>query len=62
MVIWRFAEERRDSEHAELQAQRLIAICFYAIAVYVGVEAIRTLVLGEHPQTSWVGIALALVT
>ena len=33
VVIWRFAEERRDSEHAELQAQRLIAICFYAIAL-----------------------------
>jgi divalent metal cation (Fe/Co/Zn/Cd) transporter len=32
------------------------------LAAYVGVEAIRTLVGGDHPETSWVGIGLAAFT
>ncbi len=35
---------------------------FYVIAVYVGVEAIRSLVGGHEPDASWVGIGLAAVT
>jgi divalent metal cation (Fe/Co/Zn/Cd) transporter len=32
------------------------------LAAYVAVESVRTLVGGIHPETSWVGIALAAVT
>jgi len=62
IVVWRFAEGRHDSERAERQAQRLIAASFYVIAVYVAVEAIRTLATANHPNASWIGIGLAAVT
>jgi hypothetical protein len=42
--------------------QQLIAIRFYVLAAYIGIEAIRALVAGDHPQASWVGIDLAAVT
>ena len=62
VVLWRFAGSRASSEAAEQRAQRLIAISFYAIAAYVAVEAVRSLITGAEPQASWVGIGLAAFT
>ena len=62
VVVWLFTGSRLGSHHAERRAQQLIAGSFYVLALYVGVEATRTLVNGDHPQTSWVGIALAAFT
>jgi divalent metal cation (Fe/Co/Zn/Cd) transporter len=62
ILIWRFGGGRQESETAERRAQRLIAISFYAIAAYVAVEAIRTLLEASRPGTSWIGIGLAAVT
>jgi divalent metal cation (Fe/Co/Zn/Cd) transporter len=62
VLLWRFAGRRAGSEAAERRAQRLIGASFYVIAVYVGVEAVRTLVLADHPEASWVGIGLAAFT
>jgi divalent metal cation (Fe/Co/Zn/Cd) transporter len=62
IVLWRFAATRASSEQAERRAQQLIAISFFLIAAYVGVEAIRNLLGGEIPHASWLGIGLAAVT
>jgi divalent metal cation (Fe/Co/Zn/Cd) transporter len=62
VVLWRFAAARAASEDAERRAQRLIAASFFAIAVYVAVEAARSLAGGDAPEASWVGIGLAAVT
>ena len=62
VVIWLFTGSRLGSSHAERRAQQMIAISFYILAAYVGVEATRTLINASHPQTSWVGIALAAFT
>ncbi len=62
VLLWRFATSRASSEEAERRAQKLIALSFYAIAVYVGFEALRTLVAAEQPEASWVGIGLAAFT
>lgn len=62
VVIWRFAEGRRHSDAAERRAQRLIGASFVAIGLYVGVEAVRTMLTASHPEASWVGIGLAAVT
>jgi divalent metal cation (Fe/Co/Zn/Cd) transporter len=62
IVLWRFAAARASSARAERSAQRLIAISFYVIAVYVAVGAVRSLVGGEEPEASWVGVGLAAFT
>jgi divalent metal cation (Fe/Co/Zn/Cd) transporter len=61
-VIWLFTGRRLHSGTAERRAQQLIALSFYVLAAYVGVEAIRTLASGDHPGTSWVVIGLAAFT
>ena len=59
VIIWRFTGARAMSEAAETRAQKLVAIQFFVLAPYVGVDSVRALLGGEHPATSWVGIALA---
>ncbi|MEO7197557.1 MAG: cation transporter, partial [Solirubrobacterales bacterium] len=62
VLLWRFAASRAASDDAERRAQKLIAVSFYVIAAYVGVEAIRSLAGGEHPDVSYIGIVLSAVT
>jgi divalent metal cation (Fe/Co/Zn/Cd) transporter len=62
IVLWRFAAARAASDLAERRAQKAIAVSFYVLAVYVGVEAVRSLAGGHEPDASWVGVGLALVT
>ena len=59
VLLWRFASARAS---AERRAQQLIAVSFYILAAYVAVEAVRALVVGDRPDASWVGIALAAFT
>lgn len=60
IIIWRFTGTRRLSEHAEQRAQKLVAVQFFLLAPYVAQDAIRTLIAGEHPSNSWVGIGLSI--
>jgi divalent metal cation (Fe/Co/Zn/Cd) transporter len=62
IVLWRFAASRVGSEAAERRAQKLIAVSFYVLAAYVGIEAARTFLGSGHPDVSWVGIGLSAVT
>jgi divalent metal cation (Fe/Co/Zn/Cd) transporter len=62
VVLWLFTGNRRGSSAAERRAQQLIAISFFVLAAYVGVQALRTLVNADHPDPSWVGIGLAAFT
>lgn len=62
IVIWRFSGSRLASQTAEHRAQRLVAVSFFLLAPYVAQDAIRTLIAGEHPSTSRVGIGLAVAS
>jgi divalent metal cation (Fe/Co/Zn/Cd) transporter len=62
VVLWRFAAARSADEAAERRAQKAIAVSFYVLAVYVAVEAVRSLAGGHEPDASWVGVGLAVVT
>jgi divalent metal cation (Fe/Co/Zn/Cd) transporter len=62
VIVWLFTGTRRGSVAAERTAQRLIAASYFVLAAYVAVESVRTLIGGDHPEVSWVGIGLALVT
>lgn len=62
VIVWRFSGTRLRSETSERRAQVLIAVSYFILAAYVGIESVRTLLGGDHPEASWVGIALAAVT
>jgi divalent metal cation (Fe/Co/Zn/Cd) transporter len=62
VVLWLMAGTRSSSRRAERRAQQLVAASFLVLAAYVGVEATRDLVAGHHPDASWIGIALSVVT
>jgi divalent metal cation (Fe/Co/Zn/Cd) transporter len=62
VLLWRFAPTRAGAEWAEHRAHRLIAVSFFALAAYVGVESIRSLAGGHEPDASWVGVGLSVVT
>lgn len=59
IIVWRFTGARMFSHAAEHRAQKLVAIQFFILAPYVGVESVRVLVDAEHPDVSWLGIALS---
>jgi divalent metal cation (Fe/Co/Zn/Cd) transporter len=60
IIIWRFTGHRVFSHAAEQRAQKLVAVQFFLLAPYVGVESVRGLIGGDHPDVSWVGIGLAI--
>jgi divalent metal cation (Fe/Co/Zn/Cd) transporter len=60
IIIWRFTGSRVFSERAEQRAQKLVAIQFFILAPYVGIESIRTLANGTHAEVSPLGIGLSV--
>jgi divalent metal cation (Fe/Co/Zn/Cd) transporter len=62
VVLWLFTGRRVGSAGAERRAQQLIAVSFFLLAAYVGIEAIRSLASGDKPSASWVGVGLAAFT
>ncbi len=64
VVLWRVSAARSDSRRAERTAQRLIATCFAALAVYLALDATRALTSGRSPDVGfagWVICATAIV-
>ena len=59
-VAWQFSAT--DPERREKVALRVIAGSFFALAAYVTVEALRTLVNGNEPERTTVGIVLVAVS
>ncbi|WP_329005447.1 cation transporter [Kribbella sp. NBC_00709] len=60
IILWQFRHPLPESR--ERRALRLLAFSFFALAAYVGFESIRTLIIGAHPDTSNVGIGLAIAS
>jgi divalent metal cation (Fe/Co/Zn/Cd) transporter len=60
IVIWRFTGSRTLSDTAEERAQKAVAVSFWLLAPYVGIEAIRDLLTRHRPETTVVGIALTV--
>jgi divalent metal cation (Fe/Co/Zn/Cd) transporter len=60
IIIWRFTGARVFSHAAEQRAQKLVAAQFFLLAPYVAYESVRSLLGGERPDVSWVGIGLAI--
>jgi len=65
VLVWRFKKEQRDpvaAEHLERQAEKWVMVAMFVVAVYVGVQAVRALVGGSHPEASVFGVLLATVS
>jgi divalent metal cation (Fe/Co/Zn/Cd) transporter len=60
IIIWRFTGSRVMSQTAEHRAQKLVAVQFFILAPYVAVESVRSLLGGEHPDVSVLGMGLAV--
>lgn len=59
-VAWQFSA--RDPEARERVTLRIIAVSFFALAAYVTVEAVRTLLGAGEAEPSTVGIVLAALS
>ncbi|TCB96876.1 cobalt transporter [Micromonospora zingiberis] len=59
-VAWQFTAT--DPRRRERAALRVIAVSFFALAGYVGVESLRALFAGTRPEHSTVGLALAALS
>ncbi|MFD6951239.1 cobalt transporter [Nocardiopsis sp. TSRI0078] len=62
-VAWQFsAREEAVRQARERRAMKVIAVAFFALAAYVGVEAVRTILGAQEAAPSTVGIVLAAVS
>ena len=60
VVIWQLKNiHNRQREH---RALRLIAVSFFALAVYILAQSVHTLMLQTHPNTSVLGIVWLALT
>ena len=59
VIVWQF---RGLAEDRERRALKLIAVSFFALAAYVGVQAIIDLLRRVEPKSSTVGIGLAIAS
>lgn len=59
-VAWQFGGA--DPESRERVALKVIAASFFALAAYVGIDAVRSLVGGHEAEPSTVGIVLAAIS
>lgn len=67
VLIWRLREEDRGAdperiEQVEQRAERLVGVAFLLLAAYVAVEAVMSLLAGDTPEASPVGIVLTTVS
>jgi divalent metal cation (Fe/Co/Zn/Cd) transporter len=60
IILWQF--RHRLPQSRERQALRLMALSFFALAGYVAFESARALVGGHDPDSSAVGIGLAVAS
>jgi divalent metal cation (Fe/Co/Zn/Cd) transporter len=60
IILWQF--RHRLPETRERQALRMLAVSFFALAGYVGFESVRVLASGNDPDSSPVGIGLAIAS
>lgn len=60
IILWQYSH--RMPETRERQAQRLLAVSFFALAAYVTIESVRALASGADADHSYVGIGLAIAS
>ncbi len=59
--MWRLRDGER-GEGRERIALRLVGISFLLLAVYVAFDAVKSLIMREPPEASYIGIGIAAVS
>ena len=64
VLAWRLAREGREgcTQSDDRRATKAVAVSFFALAGYVGIEAVRELASRADPEASAVGIVLAALS
>jgi divalent metal cation (Fe/Co/Zn/Cd) transporter len=58
-ILWLYTGNRGGSVAAERRAQQVIAGSFAALALYLTFDSISAFAGDRHPDTSWLGVAVA---
>ncbi|KXJ98035.1 MAG: cation efflux protein [Acidobacteria bacterium OLB17] len=58
IILWRLVS----GEHREQIALKLVGVSFWALAVYVGFDAVKSLWFFEPPEASYIGIGIAALS
>ena len=58
VLLWRL----RAGERREQMALRLVGVSFLALAAYVAIDAVTSLLRRHVPEESWLGIAVAIAS
>jgi divalent metal cation (Fe/Co/Zn/Cd) transporter len=63
-LLWRMNHDAdyQSRERVERLSLRIVGVCFLALALYIAIEAVKTLWEQETPEHSLVGIVLACVS
>jgi divalent metal cation (Fe/Co/Zn/Cd) transporter len=61
-MIWRFGGDARAAEDRERSALRLVGFTFVVLGAYVAYEAVESLLRGERPETSVLGICITVAS
>lgn len=63
-LLWRLHADADEAwrEHVELITLRIVGVCFLVLTLYVGYEAVSSLVYGEPSERSVPGILLAVAS
>lgn len=59
VVVWLFSGGRAANVRQERRARLLIAGSYMLLAAYILAASLHDLIAGEHPASSWLGVALA---
>jgi divalent metal cation (Fe/Co/Zn/Cd) transporter len=65
VLVWRFSVEARQphrAERVETAAERVVGLALIALAIYLGVGALRALIAETHPETSLISLGLLLAS
>ena len=65
VLVWRFRREQSDpaaAERLERRAQAWIVLAMLTVGLYIGIQAVRALIGGSHPEGSGFGVGLATVS
>jgi divalent metal cation (Fe/Co/Zn/Cd) transporter len=60
IILWQFSHAVPESR--ERAAQKAMAVAFWGLALFVGIDAVSTILRQERPETSVVGMVLAAVS